>query len=66
MNRIITTLFTVCIIQLLVVNTTLSSEGEVKDCFENLREVDLKIFMTDHIAKNNQLSQTIASDFNMN
>ena len=37
-----------------------------KDCFENLREVDLKIFMTDHIAKNNQLSQTIASDFNMN
>ena len=37
-----------------------------KDCFENLREVDLKIFMTDHIAKNNQLSQTIASDFYMN
>ena len=37
-----------------------------EDCFENLREVDLKIFMTDHIAKNNQLSQTIASDFNMN
>ena len=40
--------------------------GLSKDCFENLREVDLKIFMTDHIAKNNQLSQTIASDFNMN
>ena len=37
-----------------------------KDCFENIREVDLKVFMTDHIAKNNQLSQTISSDFNMN
>ena len=37
-----------------------------KNCFENIREIDLKVFMTDHIAKNNQLSQTISSDFNMN
>ena len=37
-----------------------------KDCFENIGEVDLRVFMTDHIAKNNQLSQTISSDFNLN
>ena len=37
-----------------------------KDCFENIREIDLKVFMTDQIAKNNELSQTISSDFNLN
>ena len=37
-----------------------------KDCSENIRKIDLKVFMTDHIAKNNQLSQIISSDFNLN
>lgn len=40
--------------------------GLNKECFKNIQDIDLKIFMTDHIAKNNQLSQTISSDFNMN
>jgi len=37
-----------------------------RDCFENIREIDLKVFMTDQIAKNNELSQTISSDFYLN
>ena len=36
MNRILTTLFTLLLIQFLVVNKTYSDEGEVKDCFEKL------------------------------
>ena len=36
-----------------------------KDCSENIQEIDLRVFMTDHIAKNYQLSQTISSDFNL-
>ena len=39
MNRIITTLFGLLLIQLLVVNKTFSDEGEVKDCFEKLNRV---------------------------
>ena len=34
MNRIITTVFTILIIQLLVVKKSYGNEGEVKDCFE--------------------------------
>ena len=36
MNRILTTLFAILLIQFLVVNKTYSDEGEVKDCFEKL------------------------------
>lgn len=36
------------------------------DSLQNTQEIDLKVFLTEHIEKNNQLSQTIASDFNMN
>ena len=36
MNRIIVTLFTVLLIQLLVVKKVFSDESEVKDCFETL------------------------------
>jgi len=32
---------------------------------QNTQEIDLKVFLTEHIEKNNQLSQAIASDFNM-
>ena len=41
MNRIITILFTIFIIQLLVVNKTFGDEGEVKDCFEKLNRATL-------------------------
>ncbi|XDZ69469.1 alpha-E domain-containing protein [Alphaproteobacteria bacterium LSUCC0226] len=36
------------------------------DSMQNTQEIDLKVFLTEHIEKNNQLSQAIASDFNMN
>ncbi|XDZ70349.1 alpha-E domain-containing protein [Alphaproteobacteria bacterium LSUCC0744] len=36
------------------------------DNLQNTQEIDLKVFLTEHIEKNNQLSQAIASDFNMN
>ena len=36
MNRIITTLSALLLIQLIVVNKTYSNEDEVKDCFEKL------------------------------
>ena len=36
------------------------------DSLQNTQEIDLKVFLTEHIEKNNQLSQAIASDFNMN
>jgi len=36
------------------------------DSLQNTQEIDLKVFLTKHIEKNNQLSQAIASDFNMN
>jgi len=36
------------------------------DNLQNTQEIDLKVFLAKHIAKNNQLSQAIASDFNMN
>ena len=45
MNRIITTLFTIFIIQLLVVNKTLGNDGEVKDCFEKLNRVTFALNM---------------------
>ena len=45
MNRIITTLFTLFIIQLLVVKKTYSNEGEVKDCFENLNRATFALNM---------------------
>ena len=45
MNRIITTLFTIFIIQLLVVNKTLGNEGEVKDCFEKLNRATFALNM---------------------
>ena len=32
----------------------------------NIHKIDLRIFMADHIIKNNELSQKIADDFNMN
>jgi len=35
------------------------------DSLQNTQEIDLKVFLTEHIEKNNQLSQAIASDFNM-
>ena len=33
---------------------------------KNIRKINLRGFITEHIAKNNQLSMTIASDFNLN
>ena len=39
MNRIITILSALLLIQLLVVNKTYGNEGEVKDCFEKLNRV---------------------------
>ena len=36
------------------------------DNLQNTQEIDLKVFLTEHIEKNTQLSQAIASDFNMN
>ena len=36
------------------------------DRLRNVQEIDLKVFLTEHMAKNNQLSQAIANDFNMN
>ena len=45
MNRIITILFTIFIIQLLVANKTLGNEGEVKDCFEKLNRATFALNM---------------------
>ena len=45
MNRIITTLFTIFIIQLLVVKKTFGNEGEVKDCFEKLNRATFALNM---------------------
>jgi len=45
MNRIITTLCSLLLIQLLVVNKTFSAEDEVKDCFEKLNRVTFALNM---------------------
>ena len=45
MNRIITTLFTLLLIQLLVVKKTYSNESEVKDCFEKLNRATFALNM---------------------
>ena len=45
MNRIITTFFTIFIIQLLVVSKTFGNEGEVKDCFEKLNRATFALNM---------------------
>ena len=45
MNRIITTLITLLLIQLLVVNKTYSSETKVKDCFEKLNRATFALNM---------------------
>ena len=45
MNRIITILFTVFIVQLLVVKKTFGNEGEVKDCFEKLNRATFALNM---------------------
>ena len=45
MNRIITTFFTIFIIQLLVVNKTFGDEGKVKDCFEKLNRATFALNM---------------------
>ena len=45
MNKIITTLFAILLIQLVVVNKTYSSEDEVKDCFEKLNRVTFALNM---------------------
>ncbi len=45
MNRTITTLLTILLIQLLVVNKTYSNEREVKDCFEKLNRVTFSLNM---------------------
>ena len=45
MNRIITTLFALLLIQLLVVKKTYSDEGEVKDCFEKLNRATFALNM---------------------
>ena len=39
MNRILTTVFTILIIQLLVVKKSYGDEGEVRDCFEKINRV---------------------------
>ena len=46
MNRIITTLFTLLLIQLIVVKKTYSNEIEVKDCFENLNRAIFALIMS--------------------
>ena len=45
MNRIITTLFAILLIQLLVVKKAYSDESEVKDCFEKLNRVTFALNM---------------------
>ena len=45
MNRIITTLFGLLLIQLLVVKNTYGNEGEVKDCFEKLNRATFALNM---------------------
>ena len=45
MNRIITLLFTILLIQLLVVTKTFGDEGEGKDCFENLNRATFALNM---------------------
>ena len=45
MNRIIVTLFTVLLIQSLVVTKTFGDEGEVKDCFEKLNRATFALNM---------------------
>jgi phospholipid-binding lipoprotein MlaA len=45
MNRIITTLSALLLIQLIVVNKTYSAEDEVKDCFEKLNRVTFALNM---------------------
>ena len=45
MNRIITTLFGLLLIQLLVAKNTYSDEGEVKDCFEKLNRATFALNM---------------------
>ena len=45
MNRIITTLFGLLLIQLLVAKNTYSNEGEVKDCFEKLNRATFALNM---------------------
>ena len=45
MNRIITTLCSLLLIQFLVVNKTYSAEDEVKDCFEKLNRVTFALNM---------------------
>ena len=45
MNRIITALFTLILIQLIVVKKTYSNESEVKDCFEKLNRATFAINM---------------------
>jgi len=45
MNKIITTLLTLLLIQFMVVNKTLSDESEVKDCFEKLNRATFALNM---------------------
>ncbi len=45
MNRIITTLFGLLLIQFLVVKNSYSNEGEVKDCFEKLNRATFALNM---------------------
>ena len=45
MNRIITTLFTLLLIQLIVVKKTFGNEIEVKDCFEKLNRATFALNM---------------------
>ena len=45
MNRIITTLCSLLLIQFLVVNKTYSAEDDVKDCFEKLNRVTFALNM---------------------
>ena len=45
MNRIITTLFGLLLIQFLVVKNTYGNEGEVKDCFEKLNRATFALNM---------------------
>ncbi len=45
MNRIITTLLGLLLIQLVVVKKSFSDEGEVKDCFESLNRATFALNM---------------------
>ena len=45
MNRIITTLFGLLLIQFLVAKNTYSNESEVKDCFEKLNRATFALNM---------------------